>query len=64
MHKALIKNKNDEQIMLGDFNLHHTMWGGSKTSIDERADELIFMAKEFVMKQALPVETIIYEENC
>ncbi len=64
LHEALIKNKNDEQIMLGDFNLHHTMWGGSEASIDERADELIFMAEEFAMEQALPVGTVTYEENC
>ena len=49
--------------MLDDFNLHHTMWGESKASINERANELIFMAKEFVMEQALPVETVTYEEN-
>ena len=64
MHEALIKNKNDEQIMLDDFNLYHTMWGESEASIDERADELIFMAEEFVMEQALPVGTVTYEENC
>ncbi len=64
LHEALTKVKDEEQIMLGDFNLHHTMWGGPDANIDERSDELIFIAEEFAMEQALPEGTTTYEENC
>ena len=31
-----------EQILLGDFNLHHPYWGGvAITNVDEVADDLI-----------------------
>lgn len=64
LHQTLTKNKNNEQVMLGDFNLHHTMWGGLEANNDDRANDLILMAEEFAMEQALPIGTITYEENC
>ena len=64
MRKALDESHDTEQIMLGDFNLHHPSWGGIRAKIDDKAEDLILMAEEFAMEQALPVGTAIYEENC
>ncbi len=64
LQEVLIRNKDSEQIMLGDFNLHHPHWGGLDAHLDERAEHLILMAEEFAMEQALPVGTVTYEENC
>ncbi len=60
----LIRNKDSEQIILGDFNLYYPYWGGLDAHLDERAEHLILMAEEFAMEQALPVGTVTYEENC
>jgi hypothetical protein len=36
----LLTGKGDE-LVIGDFNLHHPMWGGPDTAIDNAADDLI-----------------------
>ena len=64
MRRVLGDSNDTEQIMLGDFNLHHPLWGGMRAKIDDKAEDLILLAEEFAMEQALPVETATYEENC
>ena len=49
--------------MLGDFNLHYPVWGGIQAKLDDKAEDLILLAEEFAMEQALPVKTATYEEN-
>lgn len=43
-----------EQIVLGDFNLHHPSWGGADVQADQEADDLILLMEEFEMKQVFP----------
>lgn len=49
-----------EQIVIGDFNLHHPSWGGADVQADQEADELILLTEEFEMKQVLPRGTITW----
>ena len=39
-----------EQIMLGDFNLYHPSWGGINVKIDNKAEDLILIVKEFAIE--------------
>ena len=64
LYETLKYHRNSEQIMLGDFNLHHALWGGPGVKQDDGADELIMIAEEFAMEQLLPAGTVTYEENC
>ncbi len=64
LQEVLIRNKDSEQIMLRDFNLHHPHWGGLDAYLDKRTEHLILMAEEFAIEQALLVGTVTYEENC
>ncbi len=49
-----------EQIVIGDFNLHHPSWGGADVQADQEADELILLTKEFEMEQVLPRGTMTW----
>ena len=49
-----------EQIVLGDFNLHHPSWGGTEVQADQEADEPILLTEEFEMKQVLLQGTITW----
>lgn len=52
-----------EQIVVGDFNLHHEHWGGSRVQqSDDEADELLEIMDEFSMTSHLPEGTITFEE--
>ena len=54
----------DEQMVLGDFNLHHTMWGGDEVSQSEQeAEELIDIMASSEMTTTLPPGTTTYEEG-
>lgn len=53
-----------DQIVLGDFNLHHSMWGGERVrQADREADELIQIMERFNMANTLRTGTITYEEG-
>lgn len=55
--------RHEEQIVVGDFNLHHEHWGGSTVrQADEEADELLEIIDEFSLTSHLPVGTITFEE--
>lgn len=52
-----------EQVVIGDFNLRHEHWGGSRVQRpDDDADELLEMMDEFSMTSHLPEGTITFEE--
>ena len=61
---ALSEHQTNEQILLGDFNLHHPMWGGLETRhIDPEAEDLITIMEDFELSNTLPVGTVTYEER-
>ncbi|KAJ6436234.1 reverse transcriptase [Purpureocillium lavendulum] len=52
-----------EQIVVGDFNLHHEHWGGSRVRrADDEADELLEIMDELSLTSHLPAGTITFEE--
>ena len=54
----------NEQIILGDFNLHHPMWGGPAVrQTDSESEDLITIMEDFDMSNALLPGTITYEEG-
>jgi endonuclease/exonuclease/phosphatase family metal-dependent hydrolase len=50
--------RNDNKLVLGDFNLHHPMWGGPETVTDNAADDLIDDMEERRFGLWLPPGTI------
>jgi endonuclease/exonuclease/phosphatase family metal-dependent hydrolase len=50
--------RNDDELVLGDFNLYHPMWGGPETVTDNAADDLIDDMEERRFGLWLPPGTI------
>jgi hypothetical protein len=53
-----------EQILLGDFNLHHPLWGGlavRRTHAD--SEDLVAIIEDFNLSNTLPPGTITFEEG-
>lgn len=53
----------DEQMIVGDFNLHHPAGGGDNAKTDRGADELLDITEPLSMDQLLPRGTPTYTEN-
>jgi endonuclease/exonuclease/phosphatase family metal-dependent hydrolase len=57
-------NQSEEQILLGDFNLHHPMWGGADVRhIDPDSADLLAIMEDFNLTNTLPPGTITYEKR-
>ena len=54
----------DEQMIVGDFNLHHPAWGGVNSITDKKSSELLDITESLSMDQLLPRGTATYTENC
>ena len=53
-----------EQMVLGDFNLHHGMWGGEGVAqVDQESEELIDIMASFDLTNTLSPGTVTYEEG-
>jgi hypothetical protein len=57
-HSQWQQRGNDDELVLGDFNLHHPMWGGPETVTDNAADDLIDDMEERRFGLWLPPGTI------
>lgn len=53
-------NSSTEHIVLGDFNIHHSTWGGIHIRPDKRSDELLHIIDQFSLIQHLPQGTTTY----
>ena len=61
---ALNSNHDDEQVLLGDFNLHHPLWGGPDVqTIEAEAGNLITMIEEHALYATLAPGTVTYRER-
>jgi hypothetical protein len=61
---ALSACQEEEQIILGDFNLHHELWGGiTVRERDPESDDLIDIIGEFQLSSLLPADTITYDDK-
>lgn len=64
LQEALNEYDQAEQIALGDFNLHHTIWGGTQArGITQEAEELAEFLEEYGLTNTLLPGTITYEEG-
>ena len=54
---------NVENILLGDFNLHHPLWGGRGVEADEDAETLIMLTEKTHLKQVLSPGTITWQRR-
>ena len=54
---------NVENILLGDFNLHHPLWKGTGVEADEDAKTLIMLTEEAYLKQVLPPGTVTWQRH-
>jgi hypothetical protein len=60
---VLDKHKDSEQILLGDFNLHHPLWGGPNVRrVDPESEDLIAIMEDFCLGSTLAPGIITYEE--
>jgi YD repeat-containing protein len=54
----------EEQIILGDFNLHHELWGGlTVRERDPESDDLINIMEEYQLGSLLPADTVTYDDK-
>ncbi|KAI7698384.1 hypothetical protein KC353_g17003 [Hortaea werneckii] len=60
----LERYERDEQVVLGDFNLHHRSWGGDRVvQEDQEAEELIVIMECFGMTNTLQQGAVTYAER-
>lgn len=60
----IAEHTSEDQIMVGDFNLHHSMWGGVRAQRAEReAEELIQIMEQFNMVCVTQAGEITYQEG-
>jgi len=64
LDELLIRSRAAEQIVVGDFNLHHPMWGGERAvQADAEALELSEVMEHHGLQSTLQPGTITYEER-
>ena len=63
LYRVLNENKEEEHIVLGDFNLHHLKWGGDHVIADADAYELVVKMKTYRLKRTLPKGIITWRKN-
>jgi hypothetical protein len=62
LHHALLDVSVDH-ILLGDFNLHHPMWGGAQATADPMAEKFISFFNAHFLHLLLPQGSITRSEN-
>ncbi|KAB2110395.1 hypothetical protein AG0111_0g1384 [Alternaria gaisen] len=61
---VLHNNQANEQILLSDFNLHHSMWGGANVRhTDPESADLLAIMEDFNLNSTLLPGAITYEER-
>jgi YD repeat-containing protein len=63
LRTALTAHHREEQIILGDFNLHHELWGGPTVRPDPESDDLIDLVEEFQLSSLLPTGTVTFDDR-
>ncbi len=62
LHHALLDTFVDH-ILLGDFNLHHPLWGGAQATTDTMAENFISFFNAHFLHLLLPQGSITCSEN-
>jgi hypothetical protein len=64
LRTALSAYQEEEQIILGDFNLYYELWGGlTVRERDPESDDLIDLVEDFQLGSLLPTGTITYDDK-
>jgi endonuclease/exonuclease/phosphatase family metal-dependent hydrolase len=64
LRRVLDSAQQADQILIGDFNLHYEMWGGSYIPRTEaEAEDLVEIMEDYNLINTLALGTITYEEN-
>jgi ribonuclease HI len=64
LRTVLSAHQEEEQIILGDFNLHHELWGGlTVRERDRESDDLIDIIEEYQLGNLLPADTVTYDDK-
>ena len=62
LQERLAESPLDEHIILGDFNLHHLVWGGIEAKSDSNAKSLLAIVEQYGLHLLLKTGTITYDE--
>jgi exonuclease III len=62
LHNKLLDTSAD-LILLGDYNLHHPLWGGERATTDTLAENLISFFNAHFLNLLLPPGTITWSQN-
>ncbi len=63
LENVFAANSECEQIVAGDFNLHHPSWGGPHIRADIVSEDLLILSKAYDLNLLLTSGTIKYEEG-
>ena len=64
VREALGQHQTNEQVLLGDFNLHHPLWGGLNREVtDPESEDMIDIIGDFALHNTLSPGTTTYEEG-
>ncbi|RYP40777.1 hypothetical protein DL767_001423 [Monosporascus sp. MG133] len=62
LRQILAEYSHEEQIVRGDFNLHHELWGGINVrGAEQEADDLIELMEDYGLTNTLLPGTVAYE---
>ena len=65
IREVLHKHRANKQTLLGDFNLHHPLWGELNRGVtDLESEDVIDIIGDFAHHSALLPGTVTYEEGC
>lgn len=64
LREVLARTVSDNHIVVGDFNLHHPLWGGERHhQHDNEAEELLQLIGEYQMELLLPPGSVTFDER-
>ena len=61
--RALEEDRDDEHIIMSDFNLHHSDWDETEIRANAKAYNLIILTKEYDLKRTLSTKIIIWRQR-
>jgi hypothetical protein len=64
LRQIIARRTGSEQIIIGDFNLHHELWGGEAVGqADSEASELVELIEDYDLTSTLEPRIATYEEG-
>ncbi|EDN02399.1 predicted protein [Histoplasma mississippiense (nom. inval.)] len=63
LRRTITEANSEKQIVVGDFNLHHPLWGGTGSDRDAEAEELVTLMADQQLELLIPQGTVTYDEH-